>query len=493
MDLAERPPTTLVFLIDTSGSMRDDKKLPLVKQSLRLLVEEMTENDRIAIVTYNNDAGLLLDSTSGEQRDEIIAAIDGLNADGSTNGKAGLVLAYETATNHFIENGQNRVILCTDGDFNVGTSDTDSLVGMISEKRASGVFLSICGYGTGNIKDEKLERIADKGNGQYHYIDNLKEAHKVFLDELTGTLYTIAKDVKLQVEFNPEVVASYRLLGYENRTMAAEDFNNDRVDSGDMGAGHSVSALYEVVPAGSEPVKGAKQTPGVDPLKYQGSGGRGQGSGVRGHAAAAGRIAAATVTGKKPTPDTRHPTPEAELLTVKLRYKQPTSDESVKREFPLVDDEQGSPSYDLEWSAAVASYGMMLRGSKHAGQSSLAGVLELAQGAKGRDESGRRREFIDMVLQTQSLVRKVRGQSVPEPQELSSVEARQKATVGGKYQDLLDKLEMRSDAGRYGAFHDYGWSADRTYAGREGLPAGYWVYVYPDWYIWGENVSVQSK
>jgi Ca-activated chloride channel family protein len=466
--------------------MRDDKKLPLVKQSLRLLVDEMTENDRIAIVTYNSDAGLLLDSTSGEQRDEIIAAIDGLNADGSTNGEAGLKLAYKTASEHFIDNGQNRVILCTDGDFNVGTSGTDPLVGMISEKRASGVFLSICGYGTGNIKDEKLERIADMGNGQYHYIDNLKEAHKVFLDELTGTLYTIAKDVKLQVEFNPQAVASYRLLGYENRTMAAEDFNNDRVDSGDMGAGHSVSALYEVVPAGLEALKAAKQIPGVDPLKYQQS----QDTDT---AAVGGRIAAAAVTGKKTTPDTRHPKPEVELLTVKLRYKQPTSNESVKREFPLVDDDQGSPSYDLEWSAAVASYGMLLRGSKHAGQSSLAGVLELAQGAKGRDESGRRREFIDVVLQTRSLVRKVRGQSVPEPQELSSVEAREKATVGGKYQDLLDKLEMRSDVQRYGAFHDYGWSADKTYAGREGLPAGYWVYVYPDWYIWGENVSVQSK
>jgi secreted protein with Ig-like and vWFA domain/anti-sigma-K factor RskA len=478
IDLAERPPTTLVFLIDTSGSMRDDNKLPLVKDSLRILVNEMTENDRIAIVTYNNDAGLLLDSTSGEHRREILAAIDGLQANGSTNGEAGLKLAYEIATKHFIESGQNRVILCTDGDFNVGTSATDPLVKMIANKRDTGVFLSICGYGTGNIKDEKLERIANTGNGLYHYVDNLKEARKVFLDELTGTLYTVAKDVKLQVEFNPARVASYRLIGYENRTMAAEDFNNDRVDSGDMGAGHSVTALYEVVPVGMEPAKPAGETPGVDPLKYQGSGGRGQESGDREQEAGGRRQ--------------RSGEESAELLTVKLRYKQPDGVESVKREFPLVDDAEGSASIDLQWSAAVASFGMLLRSSRHAGGSSLEGVLEMAQSAKGRDESGRRREFIDMVLQTRSLVRRLHGSPTPTPRELSSTEARQRATVEGKYEELLDKFEARDDAERYGEFHDYGWSADKSHAGRSGLPAGYWVYVYPDWYIWGETVSARE-
>jgi Ca-activated chloride channel homolog len=502
IDLAERPPTTLVFLIDTSGSMRDDNKLPLVKDSLRVLVNEMTENDRIAIVTYNTDAGLLLDSTSGEHSREILAAIDGLHAGGSTNGEAGLKLAYEIAERHFIQHGQNRVICCSDGDFNVGTSATDPLVKMIADKRDSGVFLSICGYGTGNIKDEKLERIADTGNGQYHYVDNLKEARKVFLDELTGTLYTVAKDVKLQVEFNPARVGSYRLIGYENRTMAAEDFNNDRVDSGDMGAGHSVTALYEVVPVGVKPAKPANETRGVDPLKYQRSDVGGRRSGSGGQTSDGGEPLTATHRGAPEdatksggTEDVESPVARSrEWLTVKLRYKQPDGQESVKQEFPLVIEHGGNEpaSSDLQWSAAVASFGMLLRSSRHAGGSSLENVLELAQSAKGPDESGRRREFIDMVLQTRSLVRRLHGSPIPTPRELSSSEARQKATVEGKYEELLDKFEARDDAERYGEFHEYGWSGDNSHAGRTGLPAGYWVYVYPDWYIWGETVSVRE-
>ncbi len=388
MDMADRPPTTLVFLVDTSGSMRDDNKLPLVQDSLKLLTRELTENDRIAIVTYSDEAHALLESTRGDQHDEIIGVIDSLNANGSTNGEGGLKLAYDVATRHFIDYGTNRVILCTDGDFNVGESEDAPLVQLISEKRKSGVFLSICGFGTGNIKDAKLEQIADKGNGQYHYVDGIAEARKVFLEDLAGMLYTLAKDVKLQVEFNPRQVTSYRLLGYENRLLAKEDFDNDQIDAGDMSAGHTVSALYEIVPVES-PTSEERQTqasgrrespdveasPGADasaePVKTavvarqigEAMVARGLDQGlfdihvdqgtvtVRGMAetrAQADRYldvlrSVAAVREVRDQLGVRQTAaadaPETDLgdnlLVVHLRYKQPRSDESAKLDFPL--------------------------------------------------------------------------------------------------------------------------------------------------------------
>jgi Ca-activated chloride channel family protein len=472
INLENRPPTTLVYLVDTSGSMRDANKLPLVQQSLRLLASQMTENDRIAIVTYSDSAGLLLDSTPGDQRDTILAAIDGLVADGSTNGEAGLRLAYDVATRHFLPQGQNRVILCTDGDFNVGESADAPLVRLIMEKRQTGVFLSICGFGTGNLKDSKLEQIADHGNGQYHYVDSRDEARKVFLNDLTGMLYTVAQDVKLQVEFNPAHVAAYRLLGYENRTLAAEEFRDDRVDAGDLGAGDSVTALYEIVPAGVASPRPEGVPPGGEPLKYS------------------GRLPAAA-----DSPPLATPAPEAEarpanettreLLTVKLRYKQPGGDESRKLEFPLIDSpETHSASADLEWAAAVASFGMIIRQSPHRGQGTLAGVLDLARRAQGVEPSGQRSEFIEMVLEARRLMPHDGGPRQPTPPRLSATEAREKATVGGKYADLLDKLHVPDDLQNYGEFREFGYWSGTSYAGREGLPPGYWVYVYPDWYIW---------
>ncbi len=488
IDLADRPPTSLVFLIDTSGSMRDENKLSLVKESLRLLVEEMTENDRIALVTYSNDAGLILDSTSGEHRDAIMAVIDSLEANGSTNGEAGLKLAYDVASKHLMAGGTNRVILCTDGDFNVGQSADAPLVRMISEQRDTGVFLSICGFGTGNLKDAKLEQIADHGNGQYHYIDGLGQARKVFLDELSGMLYTIAKDVKLQVEFNPARVGVYRLIGYENRALDAEDFNNDRIDAGDLGAGHSVTALYEVVPPGSDAAKPASETPGVDPLKYQGAGTPPLGAPQR------------EAPPFNSQPLTVNPQLSTELLTVKLRYKPALpvgsrlsaldSDESVKLEFPLADKPGGeSPSADLQWAAAVASFGMILRNSSYRGQSSIEGVLELARGAMGDDPTGDRHEFIELVLQARSLFRKAAGTASPRPPQLSSREARDKASVGGRYQKLLDKFDRPADFDRYGDYYDAG---RKDASDVEGHPAGYWVYVFPHWYVWDETTPVSN-
>ncbi len=546
LDVADRPPTTLVFLIDTSGSMRDENKLPLVKASLKLLTQELTENDRIAIVTYASEAQALLESTPGDQHAEIMSVIDSLNANGSTNGEGGLKLAYKVATQHFIDYGTNRVILCTDGDFNVGESDDAPLVQLISGKRKSGVFLSICGFGSGNLKDAKLEQIADKGNGQYHYIDGIGEARKVFLEDLAGMLYTLAKDVKLQVVFNSRHVASYRLLGYENRLLAKEDFDNDQIDAGDLSAGHTVSALYEIVPVKApanvsrQSASGRRQSPdtgeaepdetAADQPVFTARVARQVGEALVAHGLDQGlfdihvdrdvvtlrgmaenraqadryiRVVQSVASvrevrdqlGIRRTSsgdDTATDLGE-NLLVVHLRYKQPRSDTSVKLDFPLAGEVATStPSDNLEWSAAVASFGMILRNSEYRGQSSFDSILELAHGAKGDDPSGRRREFIDLVLQARAIWQQARGQSAPAPPELSSIDARTRATMGGKYQELLDKLEVREDAARYGSLHDYGWSQDREYAGRTELPAGYWVYVYPNWYIWGETVGVAA-
>ncbi|HVW02096.1 MAG TPA: VWA domain-containing protein, partial [Planctomycetaceae bacterium] len=358
-----RPATNLVFLVDVSGSMAAENKLPLVKSSLQMLTEQLDESDRIAIVTYAGTSGVLLDSITGDHRQTIMNAIGSLQSGGSTNGASGIQLAYTTAVNHFIEGGSNRVILCTDGDFNVGVTDDDQLVEMIQTKAKTGVFLSVFGFGMGNLKDGKLEKLADKGNGHYGYIDSLREAQKVFVEELFGTLVTIAKDVKIQVEFNPAQVNSYRLLGYENRVMAAKDFHDDTKDAGEIGAGHSVTALYEYVPA-----NGAKAVAaGVEKLKYQAP------------------VEAAGVN------------TSAELLTVKLRYKQPTADKSSLIEQAVVDPHNARPSQNLQWASAVAAFGLTLRQSAHRGQASFALAKELAQGAVGTDKAGHRHEFIGLI------------------------------------------------------------------------------------------------
>ena len=333
---SKRPPVNLVFLVDVSGSMRNSNKLPLVKSALEVLAREMTEDDRLAIVTYAGQAGLHLASTAGNDQSTILSHIRSLSAGGSTNGEAGIRIAYETAIAHFQEGGMNRVVLCTDGDFNVGVSSDNELVKLITEKARSGVFLSIFGFGMGNLKDSKLEGLADKGNGHYGYIDSMREADKVFGEELTGTLFTIAKDVKIQVEFNPSRVAQYRLIGYENRKLKARDFANDKKDAGEIGAGHRVTALYEVVPGSVSALSNS--------LKYQ-------------------------AKNAQPVPGADSP----ELLTVSLRYKQPDGVKSKLMERPLMDTDgtqESEPSAGFRWAAAVTSFGLVLRDSKFKGDAS---------------------------------------------------------------------------------------------------------------------------
>jgi secreted protein with Ig-like and vWFA domain len=382
IDKAKRPPTNLVFLLDVSGSMQAANKLPLVKQAMTMLAEELNERDRIAIVTYAGDAGVKLPSTPGSDQTRIMQSIDALQAGGSTNGAAGISLAYEEALRHFNGEGENRVILCTDGDFNVGVSSDEQLVQLIQEQAKTKVFLSIFGFGMGNLKDAKLEKLADKGNGHYGYIDDLKEARRVFNEELVGTLYTVAKDVKIQVEFNPLTVGAYRLIGYENRALADRDFNDDTKDAGEIGAGHTVTALYEIVPRGKWP----KAQP-VDALKY-------------GNAAREQPVVEDV--------DRRNVPPESadDLFTVKLRYKQPTADTSVKTVDYVVDDIAGKkvvPAPDLVWAASVAAFGMHLRHSQFVGQWTLNDIHETAQGAVGPDANGRRREFLDLIQSARRL------------------------------------------------------------------------------------------
>ncbi|MBI5759143.1 MAG: VWA domain-containing protein [Planctomycetales bacterium] len=377
IDRGERPASNLVFLVDTSGSMSPANKLPLVQQALKMLAESMTANDRIAIVTYAGTAGLALGSTTGDDQQAIMTVIDSLHAGGSTNGEAGIHLAYKLAAEHFVDGGTNRVILCTDGDFNVGVSGDDELVRIIQEKAKSHVFLSIFGFGMGNLKDAKLEQLADKGNGHYGYIDDQREARKVFVEELTGTLHTIAKDVKIQVEFNPRHVAAYRLIGYENRALAAQDFNDDKKDAGEIGAGHTVTALYEIVPIG---VPFAPQ-PAVDPLKYQQP---------EKQPAEVSPASKAEAGGGSNSP---------EWLTVKLRYKQPDADQSVKLEVPLTcrTTNRPKPRPDFDWAAAVAEFGLLLRHSTHRGQANFTQVLELAETGLTNDKGGYRAEFVEIV------------------------------------------------------------------------------------------------
>lgn len=366
LQMEERPKNNLIFLIDVSGSMSDQDKLPLLKQSLRLLVKELEETDKISIVVYAGAAGLVLPSTSGDKKQQLLEAIDRLSSGGSTAGGAGIELAYSIAEKEFIKKGNNRVILCTDGDFNVGVSSDEGLEKLIEKKRESGVFLTVLGFGTGNFQDQKMEKLADKGNGNFAYIDNLQEAQKVLVQEFWGTLFAIAKDVKIQVEFNPGNVLAYRLIGYENRRLAAEDFNDDRKDAGELGAGHTVTALYEVIPAGSILPDGR---PLVDTLKYQ----------LAKPVLAAGN--------------------DDELLTVKLRYKKPDGDVSKLLIKPLANQsaELDSSSVNMRFSAALAQFGMILldkelEKAQRLGQ--IQRVIDMAEKSKGSDEDGRRAEFI---------------------------------------------------------------------------------------------------
>jgi Ca-activated chloride channel family protein len=383
---AARPPSNLVFLVDVSGSMHSARKLPLVKQSLRLLVDRLRPDDRVAIAVYAGSSGLALPSTPASRKDEIVAAIDRLEAGGSTNGAMGIHLAYDIAKANFIPGGANRVILATDGDFNVGTTSEGELVRLIGEKARDGVFLTVLGFGTGNLKDSMLEQIADQGNGHYAYIDSAAEGRKVLVEQAGGTLLTIAKDVKIQVEFNPALVAGYRLIGYENRLLAKEDFNNDQVDAGEIGAGHTVTALYEVVPVGAA---WPGEAPAVDGLKYQA---------VSNQRSA---VSSSEAESRKLRADG-----SAELLTVKIRYKEPAGETSSRLEFPLRDTGARfeDASQDFKFAAAVAAFGMALRDSPHKGSLTLADVSRWARAGVASDAGGYRSEFLNLIEQARPLV-----------------------------------------------------------------------------------------
>jgi Ca-activated chloride channel homolog len=359
IDKANLPPSNLVFLIDVSGSMHDANKLGLLKKSMKMLVAELSGRDRVAIVVYAGSDRIVLQSTSCTEKKDIYAAIDNLSAGGSTNGAGGIQAAYKLAEQGFMPKGNNRIILASDGDFNVGTTSHGELTKLIEEKRQTGVFLTVLGFGMGNYHDSTMEVLADKGNGNYAYIDNLLEAKKVLVKEMGGTMHTIAKDVKLQVEFNPSLVAGYRLVGYKNRRLADEDFNNDVKDAGEMGAGHTVTALYEIIPAGLE-----TGLPAVDPLKYKGQ------ETVKGH--------------------------DDELLTVKVRYKDPDATASKLISHVLRTGEE-SQNQDFAFASAVSAFGMKLSDSKYSGTMNYQTIIDLAKKGKGVDDNGYRAEFIRLV------------------------------------------------------------------------------------------------
>jgi Ca-activated chloride channel family protein len=406
MDNARRPKSNLVFLVDVSGSMDEPAKLPLLVEGMKLLTRELGENDRVAIVVYASSEGLALDSTRGDQQQTILDALGRLSAGGSTAGGAGITLAYSVAEQNFIKGGVNRIILCTDGDFNVGVTSPAELQRLAEDKaKATGVFLTVIGFGRGNLNDAMMEQVADHGNGNYHYVDNLTEARKVLVEEMTGTLVTIAKDVKIQIEFNPLKVAGYRLIGYENRVLAAEDFNDDKKDAGEIGAGHTVTALYEIVPAGQnvdatvvDELRYARPTPpAAAATPADGEVAAAAGGAADDAAASADAASESEVEESTPMSD--------ELLTLKIRYKQPDGDESTKLEFPITDGGQNfsSASGDFQFASAVASFGMLLRGSQFRGDATLAGVLEIAESAKGEDQLGYRTEFVDMIRRAREL------------------------------------------------------------------------------------------
>ncbi len=361
MERKARPVGNLVFLLDVSGSMLDDRKLPLVKSAMQLLTGELKENDRVAIVVYAGASGLVLDSTSARESTKILSAIEQLTAGGSTNGGEGIELAYRVARENFVEGGINRVILCTDGDFNVGTTSESALVELIEQQAKSQVFLTVLGFGTGNLKDSTMEKLADKGNGNYAYVDSLLEARKVLVEQVGGTLVTIAKDVKIQLDFNPRFVQSYRLLGYENRLLENQDFRDDTKDAGEIGAGHTVTAFYEIIPLGTQ-----AESPGQRPSEF---------------------VQPKLITTSQP----------GTMLTVNLRYKQPTADESSEFQVRLSHDALvAEPTLDFQFASAVVAYGLLLRGSAQAGTLNWDWVIDTAQRNLGDDPSGLRAEFVQL-------------------------------------------------------------------------------------------------
>jgi Ca-activated chloride channel family protein len=370
VETAKLPPANLVFLVDVSGSMHEPDRLPLVQAGLKLLVKQLRPQDRVALVVYAGAAGLVLPPTAGSKPQVILDAIDRLQAGGSTAGGAGLRLAYSTAKQYFNKEGNNRVILASDGDFNVGESSDAALEQLIVDQRESGVFLTVLGCGRGNLRDSRMETLADKGNGNYAYLDNLDEAARVLVAQFGGTLFTVAKDVKLQIEFNPARVANYRLVGYENRMLEAEDFNNDRKDAGELGAGHTVTALYEIVPVGAT-------QPLIDKLKYQ---------------------------AEKPTQTVAQQF-ATDVLTVKLRYKEPQGSSSKLLTQPLAGTPTGlaQTSPDFRFAAAVAQFGMLLRQSEQRGTATWAATEELANGARGNDADGYRAELVRLVRLAEGL------------------------------------------------------------------------------------------
>jgi len=367
----ERPRVNLVFLIDVSGSMDSPTRLPLVIESLKMLVEELQGTDKVAICVYAGAAGTVLQPTNCDEKEKIYAALNKLKAGGSTAGGQGIQLAYSLAQENFLPDAVNRVILCTDGDFNVGITNRNDLTDLVIEKAASGVYLTVLGFGMDNYRDGMLKQLSSNGNGNYGYIDTIEEARKILVNQLSGTLITIARDVKIQIDFNPENVGAYRLIGYENRVMNDEDFNNDNKDAGDIGAGHTVTAFYEIIPPGEE----ADALPRRDPSKYT------------------------------PPQTDSEPMFLNELLTVKIRYKTPLNDESLLISFPVETSsvtQAGQESQEFRFAASVTAFGMLLRNSQYKGNAEYAGVISMAESSKGADIWGLREEFIELVKKAES-------------------------------------------------------------------------------------------
>jgi Ca-activated chloride channel family protein len=434
----KRPPSNFVFLIDVSGSMSPATRLPLIKQSLRQLVKRMTENDRVAMVVYASSSGTVLESTSAVNKEVILAAIERLEAGGSTNGGEGIQRAYDLAVANFIKGGVNRVLLCTDGDFNVGITDRGQLLKLIEEKAKSGVFLTTLGVGDDNFKDATLQQLADRGNGNYHYLDSVEEGHKVLVEQMNATLVTIAKDVKVQVDFNPAQVKAYRLIGYEKRILATQDFNNDAKDAGEIGAGHTVTALYEVCPVGvvlrtvgsslevqesANNLRATNSTAGAEskygPLSKLGNWSNRE-EYVSSKMQTLERIAELAKTLRPNHPKMqelykqledsekliRNLGPASkELLTLKLRYKAPDGDKSKLVEFPVTDTRApfARASADFKFASAVVEFGMLLKDSPFKGTATFDSALELAGEGKGNDTHGYRAEFINLVAKAKAL------------------------------------------------------------------------------------------
>lgn len=372
IELEDAGPSNLVFLLDVSGSMSDQSKLPLVKTAMEMLSDNLTEDDKVSIVVYAGASGVVLEGCDGDDTRKIERALDKLSAGGSTAGGAGIELAYDIAEEYFMKDGNNRVILCTDGDFNVGPSSTQELEELIEEKRESGVFLSVLGFGTGNVKDNMMETLADKGNGNYAYIDNLMEAKKVLIDDMTSTLYTIAKDVKIQIEFNPEAIAEYRLVGYDNRLLNPEDFNDDKKDAGEVGAGHSVTVFYELILTGT----GASSND-IDDLIFQDN---------------------------EEDKDEESAFDVDDWMYVKIRYKLPDEDESkLFTKMAGADSYTRRPGNDFLFASAVAEYALLLKGSEYAVDASYEDLIERAQDSKGDDRHGYRSQFIQLAELAETL------------------------------------------------------------------------------------------